>query len=155
MTPFQRAQLPPEAYDVREMQRKFGCTLARAQHLVAEMKRATVWLNDEYQVSITPLTPAEDALDAPPMVHLSIKRRDKEPIHDWRALQQIKNELVGPECEGLELYPAESRKVDSANQYHLYVFADAGTRVGFGFEERFVDGEEGAAAVGAKQRPFK
>jgi hypothetical protein len=37
-------------------------------------------------------------------------------VHDWRDLQRIKNQLVGPECEAVELYPAESRKVDTANQ---------------------------------------
>src|SRR5262245_53475080 len=40
---------------------------------------------------------------------LSIKRIDKNPIHDWRVLQAIKNALLGEECEAVELYPAESR----------------------------------------------
>lgn len=85
---------------------------------------------------------------------LSIKRIDREPIHDWRDLQEIKNELVGPECEGLELYPAESRRVDSANQYHLFVILDPKYRLPFGFKERLVEGKDEAAQQGAKQRGF-
>ena len=51
------------------------------------------------------------------MFWLSIKRRDRAPVHDWRELQQIKNMIVGDEHEGFEVYPAESRLVDTANQY--------------------------------------
>jgi hypothetical protein len=53
-------------------------------------------------------------------VHLSIKRFDRGPVRDWRHLQQIKNEVVGPEAEAFEIFPAESRLVDTANQYHLW-----------------------------------
>lgn len=53
--------------------------------------------------------------------HLSIKRKDRRAVHDWRKLQKIKNAIVGPEFEAVELYPAESRLVDGANQYHLFV----------------------------------
>lgn len=34
--------------------------------------------------------------------------------------QRIKNELLGDEYEACELYPAESRLVDGANQFHLW-----------------------------------
>lgn len=91
----------------------------------------------------------------PGMSHLSIKRRDKEPIHDWRELQEIKNAIMGDNCEAVELYPAEARLVDSANQYHLFALRQSGLRFPFGYQERLVDDEVGAAAVGAKQRPFK
>ena len=56
----------------------------------------------------------------PPMVHLSIKSHDRRVVHDWRDMQRIKNEIVGPESEGLELYPGESRLMDESNQYHLF-----------------------------------
>ena len=69
--------------------------------------------------------------------YLSIKTIDKEPIHDWRDLQQIKNELCGKDREALEIYPAESRLVDTANQYHLWVIPkDA--QIPFGFTQREV-----------------
>ena len=54
------------------------------------------------------------------MIHLSIKRNDKKPIREWRDLLRIKNTLVGEEVEAVELFPAMSRVVDEANQYHLW-----------------------------------
>ena len=84
------------------------------------------------------------------MIHLSVKRNDKEPIRDWRDMQRIKNELCGPEWEGVELYPAESRLVDTANQFHLWCFP---FRLQFGFHEgRLVD-NVAVGAMGGKQRP--
>ena len=75
------------------------------------------------------------------MIYLSIKRLDKKSIHDWRDLQEIKNQLTSPEQEAVEIYPAESRKVDTANQYHLFVYPK-GYSVGFGYLERLVDTNE-------------
>jgi hypothetical protein len=54
------------------------------------------------------------------MVHLSIKRVDRGHVKDWRHLQQIKNDILGDEAEAVELFPAESRRVDIANQFHLW-----------------------------------
>jgi hypothetical protein len=81
--------------------------------------------------------------------HLSIKRIDQEPVHDWRDLQRIKNQLLGPDCEAVELYPAEERLVDTANQYHLWGSTDPKFRFGFGFGTRFTT--EGSASH--HQRP--
>jgi len=81
--------------------------------------------------------------------HLSIKTHDKAARHDWRDLQRIKNELCGPEHDAMEIYPAESKLVDAANQYHLFVFKDF--KFPFGFQTRLVsDG----TWRGSKQRPF-
>lgn len=109
-----------------------------------------IWANNIYQVVVR-----RDAElmagphDWPPITHLSIKRLDREPIHDWRDLQRIKNELVGPENEGVELYPAESRLVDSSNQYHLWVMQSDKAMFPFGYTKRLVF-DEGVG--GAKQR---
>jgi hypothetical protein len=54
------------------------------------------------------------------VVHLSIKNNDRSARRDWRDFQRIKNEIVGPEREMVELYPRESGKVDLSNQYHLW-----------------------------------
>jgi hypothetical protein len=59
-----------------------------------------------------------------PYVHLTSRNRDGSTRHDWRDFQRIKNELVGEEAEGVELYPAESRLVDTINHYHLWVFPE-------------------------------
>lgn len=86
------------------------------------------------------------------LTHLSIRRLDREPCHDWRELQRIKNELVGPECEGLELYPAESRLTDTSNQYHLWVI-NTGEKINVGWHAgRAVTREALAAKIGARQR---
>jgi hypothetical protein len=79
-----------------------------------------IWINDEYQVNID--KNAKGFGDQLIIWHLSIKRLDKEPVHDWRDLQEIKNMLVGREYEAVELYPSSKRVVDTANQYHLWVF---------------------------------
>lgn len=87
------------------------------------------------------------------MWHLSIKRVDREPIHDWRVLQDIKNAMLGEQCEAVELYPAESRLVDTANQYHLFGFDQPWPDLGFpfGFTERMVVDDPNFPR--AKQRP--
>ena len=83
-------------------------------------------------------------------VHLSIRRVDRSPIRDWRHMQQIKNDILGPEAEGVELYPADSRLVDTANQYHLWCKLP-GQQFDFGFTSRHV-APEGDSAIGVRQR---
>jgi hypothetical protein len=117
---------------------------------VNERMEDEVWVNDVYQVAIRPADAYSS--DWPSMVHLSIKRLDRLPIHDWRDLQAIKNELVGPEHEALELYPAESRCVDSANQFHLWVCRDPTIRFPFGFPGRYVSDTDLLGK--SKQRPL-
>lgn len=113
---------------------------------------ATVYANSRYVVIKSTALPTDPTL--PPLVHLSIRRRvDRSAIHDWRDLQRIKNELVGRECEGLELYPAEERLVDTANQYHLWVFASSTFRISIGYHERLV--AEGPYHSSARQRPWE
>jgi hypothetical protein len=90
--------------------------------------------------------------DQPDLIHLSIKRNDKAPIMKWRDLQAIKNELVGSECEAIQLFPAESRLVDTSNQFHLFVFNDPTYRIPFGYRERLVyEGND----HGTVQEPFE
>lgn len=102
------------------------------QALIGRDQPPTVLVNSRYQVSVF----EGHSIEYGPMVHLSIKTHDKTARHDWRDLQRIKNEICGRECEAVELYPAESRLVDTANQYHLFVFRDY--KFPFGFHERLV-----------------
>lgn len=150
MTPFQAAAMPDGYTDPLAIRKMLNCSMEYAHKLAAANRRETFWLNDIYQVNVRDTAWPDVGL----MKHLSIKRRDKEPIHDWRDLQLIKNELVGAECEGVELYPAESRLVDEANQYHLFVFVNQTVRFPFGMQERCVSDADAATAIGAKQRPF-
>jgi len=107
-----------------------------------------IYVNRDYQVSI--FDDPGPGGGWPEMWHLSYKRRDREPFNDWRIKQRIKNSIVGPEHEGVELNPAESRLVDTANQLHLYVIKDPEVRFPFGFQNRMVTDHE---APGTKQRP--
>lgn len=104
--------------------------------------------NGHYLVFMRELIPS-DPKD-PIGFHLSLRTVENDTRHDWRDMQRIKNELCDPEWEAIELYPAESRLVDSANQYHLWVFQ---FQLPFGFRERFTKTPEEAAAIGASQRP--
>lgn len=89
------------------------------RRLFDTMRRAKLYVSEHYQVAIDKSTP--HGWRGMLIWHLSIKRLDKQPIMDWRDLQAIKTQLCGAEAEALQLFPAESRKVDTSNQYHLWV----------------------------------
>jgi len=125
-TPFKSAALPADAMNAVD-------------------PPSAVFLNSRYQVVIYYRRESEPfGLTA----HLSIKTHDRQPHHDWRDLQRIKNELCGVEYDAVEIYPAESKLVDTANQYHLFVFRNY--KLPFGFQTRLVgDGDW----MNSKQRP--
>jgi len=119
--------------------RKAGGTKEDADSSWRYFKRCHYFRSETYQVAVDP-EPEHGFGEDVTLWHLSIKRNDREAFHDWRVLQMIKNEICGRESEGFEIYPAESRLVDTANQYHLYVFMDEGQRIPCGFWERVVTG---------------
>jgi hypothetical protein len=124
-TPFREVRMPENALTAQDP--------ARAHYT-----------NSRYQVAVWP-----GACALGKYFHLSIKTHDRSPRHDWRDLQRIKNELIGSEFYAIEIFPAESRLVDAANQYHLYAFERWVPPVGF--RERLIaDGDWQSA----KQRPF-
>lgn len=129
---------------------------AGCRRVIEEELTLPVWKNWQYQVSVrkTPTDmPREDGKEGTiNLVHLSIKRLDRKPVHDWRDLQRIKNQLLGEECEAMELYPAESRLVDTANQYHLWGYDDVNLRAPFGFPGPRVVDDTAGADTGTKQR---
>ena len=112
-----------------------------AKKIFKEEFDCEVYVNDIYQVNVQRNKQADymvrEAAMKGKMTYLSIKRLDKKSIHDWRHLQEIKNELCGEDCEAIEIYPVEKRLVDTANQYHLFVFPKD-IRVGFGWTHRSV-----------------
>ncbi len=107
-----------------------------------------VFLNSRYQVSIT-----ETETPLGVVLWLSIVNRDRSARHDWRDFQRLKNELVGPEREAIEVYPAESRLVDTNNQYHLFVMPE-GAVIPVGYLERDV-GVKQRPGSAHRQRPFE
>lgn len=133
----------------REMQ-KLGVQRKRVDKVLRDLKKQEQFANEKYIVAVSRNIDNGFGLE---MIELSVKRRDKEPIFDWREMQQMKNEIVGPECEGIQLFPAESRLVDTANQYWMYCFADPKVRVPVGFNNRSVS--EDCGNTGSKQRKFE
>lgn len=106
-----------------------------------------IYKNSRYQVHIRRIKVAH----YPDMLHLSFKRLDKGTFIPYRDKMRIKDELISPEHEAVELYPARSREVDTTNQYHLWLIDDQRYRFPFGFTERLVS--EGSSD-GSVQAPF-
>ena len=130
MKPFVRCLPTTEAQIQRTLADLRNAGLDANEHNVRVSLGDPTFKNDDYTVV--------KRHDESGLFHLSIKRNDREPIHDWRDLQEIKNQLCGRECEAVELYPAESRRVDAANQYHLWCMPRPGMKFDFGFNERLV-----------------
>jgi hypothetical protein len=98
------------------------------QELLEVLKADSIYCNDTYQCMVSRNSD---------YTHLTIVRHDREPIHSWQHIQQIKNDICGEDCEGIELYPAMSRIVDNNNFYHLWVLGP-GKRIEVGFRDRLV-----------------
>ena len=147
---FKPSVMPPEYFDPVSLM-KLDASISRedAEKIVERNRQERVFRSRDWQVHIQPV---DGGGDWPDMLHLNCRRTDRESCHDWRELQMIKNILVGPEHEAVELYPAESRLTDTANNYHLWVLAKPSMRFPFGFSGRAVFSAEDAAKYGAKQR---
>ncbi len=94
----------------------------RQVDIIDNTREVDIYINDIYHCIVR---------EKPDHTHLSIKRLDLLPIHNWRHMQQIKNDICGDEREGVEIYPAMSRIVDTTNQYHLWVFHGYINGIGF------------------------
>lgn len=118
--------------------------------LVHWRENSRCYVNNIYQVNISEVKDSSGNV----WEWLSIKRRDKKVIHDWRAFQRIKNELCGESREAIEIYPPEEHLVDEANQFHLWVMPEGMVSpVGFRYG-RSVSDSATAELIGAKQRPL-
>lgn len=54
-----------------------------------------------------------------------VTRHDEKPIpNHWQEMQNIKNELFGPETVAIEYYPAESDLVDDCNIYWMWILPE-------------------------------
>ncbi|GHO62588.1 hypothetical protein KSC_014800 [Ktedonobacter sp. SOSP1-52] len=95
-----------------------------------------IYRNSRYQVHLRRLKASDGG---PDLIYLS-----------YRDKMRIKNELIGPECEGVELLPARSREVDTSNHFHAWIIDDSTFRFPFGFTQRLVTE---AALYGARQEP--
>ena len=128
----------------------YGISAAEAvERLQAEFKKCEYYVNDLYQVQVQPCPEQEG------MLHINIRRRDGSiTLRDWRHFQQIKNEIAGPEREAFEIYPAESRKVDTSNKFHLWVLPE-NCSMDIGWKYRDVQYAEHKNVPGMRQRGLK
>ena len=113
-------------------------------------EHAELHTNDTHTVFVTPHhidSGLSDPMDG--WVTLSIKRNDKGAECDWRIFMRIKNELVGPDREAIQLFPCMDRVVDTANQYFLHV-APKGFVLGVGFLDRLVRSQQQSAQANAR-----
>ena len=117
-----------------------------------EAAKCAYFVNNLYQVELSGMLVDWFGVEKE-MYQLCIRRRDGGMIWDWRHFQQIKNELVGPDCEGVQLFPAEARKVDTSNKWHIWVLAD-GTKFPFGWTHRDVQDQQYKGVPGLRQRPL-
>jgi len=125
---------------------------AQIRAVLEDEDKQPIFMNDIYTVTIRD---AKVDPSLPPMMHLSVKRTDRNPIdiNHWRILQEIKNMIVGEQHEAVELYPCDSRVIDTANQYHLWVYAQENRPFPFGFfAPKTVTDSKSAERCGAKQR---
>jgi hypothetical protein len=120
---------------------------AARQFLDDDHTRYRFFINDIYQVQVARTGDNGDFL------HLNIRRLDGGMVRDWRHFQQIKNEIAGEEREAIEIFPAESRKVDTSNKWHLWVLPE-GAVVNLGWGERDVQYNELRGVPGLRQRPL-
>lgn len=87
------------------------------------------------------------------IVWLSIKANDGSCYRDWRDYQRIKNQLAGPDWEGIEIYPNEQRLIDTCNQFHIWCIPPEAGLIPVGWYRRAVC-EENTTTFGT-QRPFE
>jgi hypothetical protein len=139
---------PPPPELVALVMEQYSYTEAEARTFLEEdHKRYRFFTNDLYQVQVAPTGDNGDFL------HINIRRLDGSMFKDWRHFQQIKNEVAGPEREALEIYPAESRKVDTSNKWHLWVLPE-GAQVNLGWGTRDIQYKEIRNVPGLRQRPL-
>lgn len=124
---------------------------AARQSWLKEKKDEEIWLNETYQVAAI----RSDHPIFGKIMQINIRRRDGNVIfRDWRHFQDIKNQLAGPECEAVELYPAESRVIDTANKYHLWCILDDTKGIPLGWHEGRHVTDDKSKLPGLRQRPI-
>jgi len=129
------------------MMNSAGLTRSQARKQLKRYKKEPkkLYRNSYYKVTMRDVPWGEGFIR-----HLSVSHIDGGTGRDWRDYQQIKNDLIGKECEAVELYPADSRLVDSADSFHLWGVTDEKFRFPVGFDDRLVSDCEREAGTQRK-----
>lgn len=123
MTEFEKVEMDVPTW--QDIVASSQCTEQEARAEVQWRKNQSVWANGLYQVNVEYLTEGR--------AHIIVRRLDKQPVHNWQHMQQIKTAVLGPECEAVELYPKESQLVDEKHHYHMWAFRSPERSFGIGF----------------------
>ncbi len=126
MTPLEKAEM--DIPTIEEAMGATGCSRDEAVQRIEWMKAQSVWANNLYQVNVEYLPNSQ--------AHVIIRRLDRQAIHNWTHFQEIKNQVLGKECEAVEIYPKESKLVDAKEHYHLWGFRSEEETFGLGFDKR-------------------
>jgi hypothetical protein len=109
-------------HDIARMMKLNDMTREQA---IEALRADEFWWNDTFGATIKRFQSRSPFV---PTTQLNLWRNDDGTVRDWYDLQRIKNDVLGVDVEAFELYPAESRLVDTANSYHLWAFP-AGYRI--------------------------
>ena len=104
------------------------------------------WGNDRYTAHVK----YQDSRGKDGYLEIGIHNHKRTTIMPWSHVQQIKNEICGAEREAVMIYPAESRLLDTANEYWIYVYPvgegpmrEDGKLLGFNQGRQVADNAEG------------
>ena len=118
---------------VKWYKRPFKATMRMAKDEYYSMIENEQWYsNTLYSATVEKRKNDEMGLE---VIQISFKRHDRKTDENisWQHKQWIKNDICGAEAEGLELFPAESRLLNTANQYHIWVLGN-NERLPFGYD---------------------
>lgn len=106
----------------------------RTQIIGGREDKAVIYQDDQYAVAV--YEPDDSGFTC-----LTVQRIDRQPARDWRDLQRIKTDLIGAEREAYEVFPAESRVVDTTNTTWLWALP-AGQHISQPWSRLVMDGRE-------------
>ena len=97
-------------------------TKRQAKRQFKETCKEIFYANELYQATVD--YSHWDAKSREGYIYISLKNHKRTTNVSWQHKQWIKNDICGVEAEGVELFPAENRMVNSANQYHIWVLTE-------------------------------
>jgi hypothetical protein len=68
-------------------------------------------INDEYRILIA---------ETEEFLHIRIRRLDDKPITEYQLFQDIKNEFIGKDKVGVQVFPKVGDYIDNTNTYHIF-----------------------------------
>jgi hypothetical protein len=95
-----------------------------------------VYQNSRYWVNVRFLHAKDSSI--PAIMHITVCRRDRCQLVPFRDVMRMKRELFHPEIELVELFPAESRLADAANDYHYWGVWSTDYKFTIGYQNRIV-----------------